>query len=272
MIKNPFDKLKHVNKYGAEYWLAREFARVLKYSDFSNFENAIKKAMTACLKSGQAVEDHFSEITEMVKIGSGAERGFPSYELSRYACYLIIQNADPSKKLVALGQTYFAIQTRRQEGVDNLIEDQKRVFLREEMKTHNKKLFKAAENAGVVNYGEFQDLGYIGLYGGMRQKGIHKKKKLKKSQKILDHMGSEELAANLFRTTQTEAKLRREETQGQKKAGQTHYQVGSKVRETIEELGGDMPEELPVTDSVKKAQKRIKNENDIAFLSENQSG
>ena len=257
MTDNQFEKIKHVNEYGAEYWKARELARTLEYSDFGNFENVIKKAMTACKNSNQAVEDHFGEATEMVKIGLEVKRGFPSYHLSRYACYLIVQNADPKKEVVALGQTYFAFQTRRQEEADQRLEDKKRVVLRGEMKTHNKKLAKAAGEAGVVNYGVFQNYGYLGLYGGLGQKEIHSKKGLKKSQKILDHMGSEELAANLFRTTQTEAKLKRENVQGQENASRTHNQVGKKVRKTIKALGGTMPEELPVTDSVKKAEKRL---------------
>ncbi|MDD3331338.1 MAG: DNA damage-inducible protein D, partial [Bacteroidales bacterium] len=201
------------------------------------------------------------EFNEMVPIGSGAERSMPSYKLSRYACYLIVQNADPSKEIVALGQTYFAVQTRLQEILQmeeyNRLssEDEKRLFLRNEMATHNIQLAAAAKDAGVIepiDYAIFQNHGYMGLYGGLDAKAIHKKKGLKKSQQILDHMGSTELAANLFRATQTEEKLKRENIKGKQKANQTHYEVGKKVRKTIEELGGTMPEDLPVAESVKK--------------------
>ncbi len=194
----------------------------------------------------------------MVVIGSGAERLVDTVHLSRYACYLIIQNSDPSKEVIAMGQTYFAIQTRRQEEADSLIEDQKRSTLRGEIKKHNSSLAEAAEDVGVKNYGKFQNYGYQGLYGGLDASGIHKIKNLKKSQKILDHMGSEELAANLFRATQTDAKLRRENIQGEMIANLTHFSVGQKVRKTIEELGGTMPENLPVVDSIGKVKTRIK--------------
>ena len=200
----------------------------------------------------------------MVPIGSGAERVMPSYKLSRYACYLIMQNADPSKEIIALGQTYFAVQTRMQEirqmeeynRLDT--EDEKRLFLRDEMARHNIQLAAAAKVAGVVepiDYAIFQNHGYMGLYGGLDAKGIHQRKGLKKSQQILDHMGSTELAANLFRATQTEEKLQREKIKGKTKANQTHYEVGKKVRKTIQELGGTMPENLPAADSIKKIEK-----------------
>ena len=258
MQKNIFEEIKRTNEYGSEYWLARELAKILEYKDFSNFENAMQKAKIACENSKQDIHTHFGNTTEMVKIGSGAERPFPSYALSRYACYLIIQNSDPSKEVVAMGQTYFAIQTRRQENTDILIEDNKRTVLRGEIRKHNTSLAEAADNAGVENYGKFQNYGYKGLYGGLDYSEIHKEKKLKKSQKILDHMGSEELAANLFRATQTDAKLRRENVQSEDFANLTHHQVGQKVRRTIEELGGTMPEKLPVADSVEKAKTRLK--------------
>jgi DNA-damage-inducible protein D len=194
----------------------------------------------------------------MVTIGSGAEKSIDTVYLSRYACYLIVQNSDPTKVVVAKGQTYFAIQTRRQEKIDNLIEDNKRVFLREEIKKHNTSLTKTASVAGVENYAIFQNAGYRGLYGGLTNQDIHERKRLKKSQQILDHMNSEELAANLFRTTQTEAKIKRDNIRGEARANLAHFEVGQKVRNTIEILGGTMPENLPNVDSIGKAQKRLK--------------
>ncbi|MEI8343796.1 MAG: DNA damage-inducible protein D [Candidatus Moraniibacteriota bacterium] len=261
MANNLFENIKRINEYQSEFWSARELAKVLDYSSYDKFLNVIKKAKEACKNSGEVVHNHFSRVDEMVKIGSGAERNIDTIFLSRYACYLIVQNADPSKEVVALGQTYFAIQTRRQEKTDQFVEDSKRLNLRGEIKKHNTSLAEAAENAGVKNYGKFQNYGYKGLYGGLDANDIHIKKGLKKSQKILDHMGSEELAANLFRATQADAKLRREKIQGEMNANLTHYAVGQKVRKTIEELGGAMPEELATADGIDKAKKRIeKNE------------
>lgn len=246
-----FESIKHINEYGQEYWYARELARVLEYKDFRNFELLVYKAMEACENSGIEISDHFGEVTEMVSIGSSASRGFPSYQLSRYACYLIVQNGDPRKKVIALGQTYFAVKTRQQELIENydsMTEDEKRLAIRNQMREHNKKLVAAAKDAGVetnLDYARFQNYGYMGLYGGLTAKDIHERKGLKKSQQILDHMGYEELAANLFRATQTEAKLKRENIQGKANANSAHYEVGAKVRETIKELGGTMPEDLP---------------------------
>ncbi len=253
-----FEKIKQVNEYGSDFWSSRDLAKALEYSDYRNFLSVIKKAKEACENSGEVIHNHFGEMDEMVKIGSGAERPIDTVHLSRYACYLIIQNSDPSKEVVALGQTYFAIQTRRQEQADKLIEDSKRVQLRDEIKKHNTSLAEAADNAGVKNYGKFQNFGYKGLYGGMDAQDIKENKKLKKSQQILDHMGSEELAANLFRATQTDAKLRRENIKGEDSANITHYAVGKKVRQTIKELGGTMPENLPSADGIGRAKTRLK--------------
>jgi len=258
MQNNIFEEIKRVNEYGSECWSARDLYEALEYREYRNFLPVIEKAKEACKNSGQDIHTHFVDTNEMVKIGTGAERSVDTVMLSRYACYLIIQNSDPSKEVVAMGQTYFAIQTRRQEVVDILIEDNKRVNLRGEIKKHNTSLAEAAENAGVENYGKFQNYGYKGLYGGLDASDIHKVKKLKKSQKILDHMGSEELAANLFRATQADAKLRRENIHGENLASLAHYQVGQKVRRTIEELGGTMPEKLPVVDGVSKSRTRLK--------------
>jgi len=252
-----FEEVKNINEYKSEYWSARQLAKILEYADYRNFETVIKKAKESCKNSGQPIEDHFVDVTDMIEIGKTASRGIKDTHLSRYACYLIMQNADPSKENVALGQTYFAIQTRRQEVQDQLVEDQKRIFLREEMTAHNKHLAEAASQAGVTNYGRFTNYGYMGLYGGLSMQQIHARKKLKPTQKILDHMGSEELAANLFRATQTDAKIRREQIKGEAKANQTHFDVGRKVRQTIQELGGTMPEKLLAGDDITKAKKRL---------------
>ena len=262
-----FESIKHINEYGQEYWLARELARVLQYADWRNFENAIFKAMEACKNSGVAVDDHFGEVTTFTKMNSGAQRKIGNYVLSRYACYLIVMNGDTSKQIIAIGQTYFAVKTRQQELIDNyedLTEDQKRLAIRQEMKRHNTALADAAHNAGVIepkDYAVFQNYGYMGLYGGLKAQDIKRRKGLKKSQDILDHMGSTELAANLFRATQTEEKLRRDNIQGKKNANQTHYEVGKKVRQTIQELGGTMPEDLPTPEKsigqIEREQKKL---------------
>ncbi|WP_295858084.1 DNA damage-inducible protein D [uncultured Oscillibacter sp.] len=246
-----FESIKHINEYGEEYWLARELQPVLEYAQWRRFSDAIERAKLACKNSGFAIEDHFAVVGKMVDIGSGAEREIDDVMLSRYACYLIVMNGDPRKEVIAVGQTYFAVKTRQQELIDNyeeLTEDQKRLAIRNEMIAHNKSLAEAAQMAGVVeprDYAIFQNRGYQGLYGGLGAKEIHARKGLKKGQKILDHMGSTELAANLFRATQTDEKLRRENIQGKQAAYDTHYEVGKKVRQTIKELGGTMPEDLP---------------------------
>jgi DNA-damage-inducible protein D len=252
---SPFERIRRVNEAGNEHWSSRDFARVLGYTDYRNFEQVIEKAKLACFNSGQRVDDHFVDITEMIEIGKGGQRAVRTTLMSRYACYLAIQNADPNKDIVALGQTYFAIQTRRQELSDRQVEDDRRLLLRDELKKHNTQLAATAKDCGVIqprDYAIFQNHGYQGLYGGMTAQDIHQHKGLKKSQQILDHMGSTELAANLFRATQTEEKLRREKIKGRARANQTHYEVGKKVRQTIRELGGTMPENLPVADSIKK--------------------
>jgi DNA-damage-inducible protein D len=265
---SPFEKIRRTNESGVEFWSSREFAQVLDYSDYRNFEQVVEKAKIACFNSAQPIDDHFVDVNEMVEIGSGAKRVVKDCYLSRYACYLIVQNADPKKGIVALGQSYFAIQTRRQELSDQAAEDDRRLLLREEMKLHNVKLAGAAKEAGVVepmDYAIFQNHGYMGLYDGLDMRGIHQRKALKKSQNILDHMGSTELAANLFRATQTEDKLRRENIKGKARANQTHREVGAKVRQTIKELGGTMPENLPTVESIKKLEtkkrRQLKDEN-----------
>lgn len=258
MKENIFESIKRFDDNDREYWTSRDLAKALEYADYRNFLTAVNKAKTACENSGEVIHNHFVDTNEMVQIGSGAEKPLEIIYLSRYACYLIVQNSDPTKVVVAKGQTYFAIQTRRQEKTDILIEDNNRVFLREEMKKHNTSLLHTASEAGVESFAIFQNAGYKGLYGGLTMQDIHSRKKLKKSQKILDHMGSEELAANLFRATQTDAKIKRENIKGQGNANLAHLEVGQKVRNTIASLGGTMPEELPTPDSIGKAQTRVK--------------
>ena len=259
-----FESIKHINEYGEEYWLARELQSVLEYARWENFSKAIDRAQKACANTGFEVDDHFREVTKMVQLGSGAERAVDDVMLSRYACYLVVMNGDPNKEVIAVGQTYFAVKTRQQELIEKyeeLSEDQKRLAIRNEMKRHNIALADAAHDAGVIepkDYAIFQNKGYQGLYGGLGVKEIHARKGLKKSQKILDHMGSTELAANLFRATQTEEKLRRENIQGKAAANQTHYDVGRKVRQTIQELGGTMPEDLPTPEkSVQQIEREV---------------
>lgn len=251
-----FEEIKNTDNNGNEFWYARDLQQVLDYATWDKFERVIQKAIIAAENSEQLESDHFSQVGKMVEIGSGAQRKTKDYKLSRYACYLIVQNADSSKAIIANGQTYFAIQTRRKEleddtGFQQLSEDQKRLMLRNELATHNKQLAAAAKDAGVetsLDYAIFQNHGYKGLYGGLDNKAIHQRKGLKKSHKILDHMGSTELAANLFRATQTEEKLKRDSVKEKRHANHTHHEVGKKVRQTIEELGGTMPEDLPVPD------------------------
>ncbi len=262
---SPFEQIRRQNEEGDEYWSARDLARLLGYTEYNKFKNAITKAQTACENSGQPIADHFAQVSDMVQIGSGARRRLQDYHLSRYACYLIVQNADPSKDIVALGQTYFALQTRRQEqsdALDGLSEDQRRLYRRTQLSEHNRQLYDAAQDAGVVrprDFAVFTDEGYKGLYGGLRSRDIHARKSLKKGQQIADHMNSEELASNIFRAAQTEAKLRREGITGKENANQTHFEVGRAVRKTIEELGGTMPEQLSTPgESIKEVEAKEK--------------
>lgn len=259
-----FENIKHINEYNQEFWYARELQKVLEYGKWDNFKRVIEKARESCINSNNNVDDHFADVGKMVQIGI-SEREIQDIVLSRYACYLIVMNADIRKEVIALGQTYFAIKTRQQELIENyesLTEDKKRLAIRKEMTEHNKQLVAAAKEAGVetsLEYATFQNYGYQGLYGGLKASDIHKLKGLKKGQQILDHMGYEELAANLFRATQTEAKLKRENIQGKENANQTHFEVGKKVRDTIKELGGTMPEYLPTpTKSIKQLEQEQK--------------
>ncbi|MCL2010617.1 MAG: DNA damage-inducible protein D [Synergistaceae bacterium] len=246
-----FEDIKEARADGSEYWSARGLAAVLEYIQWRNFMKVVDRAMLACKNSGFDPADHFAEVSKMVDIGSDTKRRVKDYELTRYACYLIVQNGDPRKEVIALGQTYFAIQTYRQEIADRfnqLDENNKRLVIRGDIKQWNNLLAEAARDAGVITNEEFaifQNAGYMGLYGGMTVEDIHDKKGLAVREKILDYMGSEELIANLFRISQTESKLRRDDIKGASAANQTHYIVGREVRAAIERVGGTMPENLP---------------------------
>lgn len=245
-----FENIKHINSEGMEYWNARELATVLDYSKWENFHKVIKRAMIACENSGHDINYDFPEVRKIVKAGA-TQKTVTDYELTRYACYLIVQNGDPRKEVIALGQTYFAIQTYRQEVADRfnqLDEDSRRLVVRGDIKQWNQLLAETARNAGVITNEEFaifQNAGYMGLYGGLDVDDIHKKKGLAVGQKILDYMGSTELIANLFRISQTEEKLRKDNVDDAVTATNVHNTVGREVRKAIEEIGGTMPEDLP---------------------------
>ena len=258
---NDFEGIKHTDEEGREYWYARELMVVLQYKKWQNFEAIINKAMISCTNSEINVLDHFADVSKMVKIGSGAEREQQDYKLTRYACYLIAQNGDSRKKVIAIAQTYFAVQTRKQELREKeysmLSEDEKRFYQRDLTRKGNYSLNQAAKNAGVKNFDKFHNEGYKGLYNGETADDIAKRKGLRYREDILDNMGSEELAANLFRITQTESKLKKDKIHTENDANKTHYNVGAKVRKTIKELGGTMPEDLPTP---KKSLKQIEKE------------
>ena len=244
-----FEEIKHIDDEGNEYWEARELQKVLEYKEWRYFDSVIKKAKTSCLNSNNIIEDHFGAYTKMVKIGSGAQRKIKEYKLSRYACYLIAQNGDSHINSIALAQTYFAIQTRKMELTEKeyskLTEDEKRFYQRELTKKGNYSLNQTAKNAGVRNFDKFHNSGYKGLYNGETADDIAKRKGLRYREDILDNMGSEELAANLFRITQTDSKLKRDNIKGENNANKTHYNIGKNVREAIQKNGGIMPENLP---------------------------
>ena len=258
---NTFEDIKHIDDYGNEYWYARELQKVLEYKEWRNFKIVIDKAITSCENSKFNVLDHFVETNKMIELGKTAKRKILEYELSRYACYLIVQNADPGKEVVALGQTYFAIQTRRQEiteqEYDSLSDDEKRFYQRKLTKQGNYTLQKVASAAGVKNMAEFHNAGYKGLYNGETADDIFKRKKLRYREDILDNMNEDELVANLFRINQTKQKLLKDNVQGEKEAKDVHYEVGKKVRRAIADIGGMMPEEMPTP---KKSLKELERE------------
>ena len=247
--KKIFEDIKHVNEFGEEYWEARELMKVLGYSKWSNFKKVIDKAKISCNLSGNKVEDCFADVGKPITSGKGRVELIEDYHLTRYACYLIVQNGDPRKDVIALGQSYFAVQTRKmeltEEEFSRLDENQKRLYTRINVRNKNQYLFETAKNAGVKNYGKFNNAGYKGLYNGETAKDIAKRKGIKETDDILDYMGSEELGANLFRITQTDAKLKRDKINTEEDACDTHYHVGAAVRKTIGDLGGTMPEKLP---------------------------
>lgn len=246
-----FEDIKRIRPDGSEYWAARELAPVLDYAKWENFYKVIKRAMIACENSGRSTLECFPEVRKTSPMPNGGVKDILDYELSRYACYLIVQNGDPRKEVIALGQTYFAIQTYRQEVADRfnqLDEDSRRLVVRGDIKQWNQLLAETARNAGVITAEEFaifQNAGYMGLYGGMTVDDIHRRKGLAIGQKILDYMGSTELIANLFRISQTEEKLRKDQVSTSDAATAVHYAVGNEVREAIRKIDGTMPEDLP---------------------------
>ena len=266
-----FEDIKHIDEYGNEYWLARELQNVLEYKRWDKFCNVIENAKVACEKSNCTITDHFSQVGKMVNIGSKTSRSIIDYKLSRYACYLIVQNADPRKEVVALGQTYFAVQTRRQELTEieysMLTEDDKRFYQRNLTKKGNYSLNQAAKKAGVKNFDKFHNAGYKGLYNGETADDIAKRKGLRYREEILDNMGSEELAANLFRISQTEARLRKDNIQGEGEANEAHYNIGKNIREVIAKNNGTMPECLPTPKkSLKELEKESKYQDKLINL------
>ena len=255
-----FEDIKHIDENGNEYWLARELMPLLEYRKWERFSNAIDNAKFACENSGYNVEKHFPEVGKLSKRNNGAVVKIKDYKLSRYACYLIVQNGDSRKEAIALGQTYFAVQTRKQELSEKeyslLTEDEKRLYQRNLTKKGNYSLNIAARNAGVKNFDKFHNSGYKGLYNGETANDLAKRKGLRYREDILDNMGSEELAANLFRITQTESKLKKDNISGENEANLTHYTIGKNIREVIAKNGGTMPEDLPTPKkSIKELEK-----------------
>ena len=258
-----FEDIKHIGEFGNEYWLARELKNVLGYNQWRSINDLIERAKVACKESKYNVDDHFALYRKMVGIGSKTQRKVIDYKLSRYACYLIVMNGNPKKEIIALGQTYFAIQTRKQElsekEYNELTEDEKRLYRRNQTRKGNYNLNQTAIKSGVKDIARFLNAGYKGLYNGETADDIFKRKKLRYREEILDNMGSEELADNIFRIAQTDAKLKRDNVNNEYTANSVHFEVGKKVRNTIKELGGTMPEDLPTPDkSLKEIEKEKK--------------
>lgn len=266
-----FEDIKHIDENGKEYWEARELMPLLEYSKWERFSNAIDNAKKSCENSGYNVDDHFPDAGKMVQIGSNTKRKIQDYKLSRYACYLIVQNGDSRKKAVALGQTYFAIQTRKQElsekEYSELTEDEKRLYQRNLTRKGNYSLNITARNCGVKNFDKFHNFGYKGLYNGETANDIAKRKGLRYREDILDNMGSEELVANLFRISQTEAKLKKDNVKTEVIANNTHYTIGKNIREVIVKNGGTLPEDLSTPNKslkeIEKENKKLENKNQI---------
>lgn len=259
-----FEDIKHIDEDGNEYWYARELQRVLGYSQWRRFKNTVSKAKTSCNNSNVRVEDHFANVGKMINLGKGGTRNINDYKLSRYACYLIAQNGDSRKKTIAFAQTYFAIQTRKQELSEKeysmLTEDEKRFYQRNLTRKGNYSLNMVARDVGVRNFDKFHNAGYKGLYGGETANDIARRKELRYREDILDNMASEELADNIFRIAQTDAKLKRDNVDNEYTANSVHYEVGREVRNSIKRLGGTMPENLPTPEkSLKELEKEIKN-------------
>ena len=265
-----FESIKHFDENGNEYWYVRELQKVLEYNKWENFEKVIEKAKLSCLNSNYGLQDHFPDVRKMVDIGSNTLRNIVDYKLSRYACYLIAQNGDSKKKVIALAQTYFAIQTRKQELLEqeynSLTEDEKRFYQRDLTKKENYSLNQTAKKAGVKNFDKFHNAGYKGLYNGETTNDIAKRKGLRYREDILDNMGSDELIANLFRISQTNQKLINYNIQGEGNANDVHYNVGKEVRNTIKRIGGTMPEDLPTPD---KSLKELEKENNLIIKNRN---
>ena len=256
-----FENIKHVDEKGVEYWEARELQLVLEYKEWRKFNNVINKAIIACLNSNNRVDDHFVQVDKTIKMPKGASKLVDDYKLSRYACYLIVQNGDSRKEVIALGQTYFAVQTRKQELIEkeynDLSEDEKRLYQRDLTRKGNHSLNITAKNAGVKNFDKFHNAGYKGLYNGETADDIAKRKGLRYREDILDNMCSEELAANLFRITQTDSKLKKDNINTEYEANITHYNIGKNIREVIIKNGGTMPEDLPTPDKSLKELKKV---------------
>ena len=266
---NTFEGIKHIDEFGIEFWYAREFMHALEYKRWDKFNNVIENAKMACENSGNAVYNHFSQVGKMINIAKGAKRKIDDYKLSRYGCYLIVQNSDPRKEVVALGQTYFAIQTRKQEisekEYSSLTEDEKRFYQRNLTKKGNYSLNQTAKKAGVKNFDKFHNAGYKGLYNGETADDIARRKGLRYREDILDNMESDELIANLFRISQTEQKLRKDNVKSENIANKVHYEVGEKIRNTIKELDGTMPEDLPTPE---KSLKTLEKENKSKLIND----